>query len=343
MKENMDIDELLNGFIDGELTERQHTEAQRLIAHDAGVAQRLRELQSCKILVSSLPCAEAPAGMVAQIKASLERSAPIVQPPVRIEEVGARHLFARKVAAAAAMIGLVAVLAGVIYTIVAPENGTERPVAVEGWEQPARKFEMVKPSPATVAVAEKPIIRFSPAEMEFSGSLELKTRELVIVEASINRAIEDNQLLEKVAPKSQRNKRVYTLSCSREALGLLLADLDNIWKRVDSATLSVETDQLGEQIVVDAVVVEQVAEIIKQDSLEERIELARDFAVLNKMAELSPGREMFAAIDDTKPDLIAIPKPVLTSSEKAIKERPVQPEDDQRVHLTLTIVVVGSQ
>jgi hypothetical protein len=126
-------------------------------------------------------------------------------------------------------------------------------------------------------------------------------------------------------------------------LGLLLADLDNIWKRVDSATLSVETDQLGEQIVVDAVAVEQVAEIVKQDSLEERIELARDFAVLNKMAELSPGREMFAAIDDTKPDLIAIPKPVLTSSEKAIKERPVQPEDDQRVHLTLTIVVVGSQ
>ncbi len=341
MKENMDIDELLNGFIDGELTERQHTEAQRLIAHDAGAAQRLLELQSCRILVSSLPCAEAPAGMVGRIKASLERSAPIVQPPVRIEQVGARHLLVRKVAAAAAMVGLVGVLAAVVYTIVAPESGTKRPVAVEGWEQPARKVEAVKPGPTMVAVTEKPIIRFSMAEMEFSGSLELKTRELVTVEASINRAIEDNQLLEKVTPERQRNKRVYALSCSREALGMLLADLDNIWKRFDSATLFVETDELGEQIVVDAVAAEQVVEIVKQDSLEERIELARDFAVLNKMAELSPGREVFAAIDDAKPDLIAIPKPVLTSSEKAIKERPMQPEDDQRVHLT--IVVVGSQ
>jgi hypothetical protein len=341
MKENMDIDELLNGFIDGELTERQHTEVQRLIAHDAGVAQRLRELQSCKILVSSLPCAEAPAGMVGQIKASLERSAPIVQPPIRIEEVGARHLFARKVAAAAAMIGLVAVLAGVIYTIVAPESGTERPVAVEGWEQPAKKVKRVRRRPAIVAVTEKPIIRFSMAEMEFSGSLELKTRELVTVEAAINRVIEDNQLLEDVTPEEQDNKRVYALNCSREALDLLLADLGNIWKRFDTATLSVETDRLGEQIVVDAVAAEQVAEIVKRESLEGRIELARDFAVLNKMAELSPGREVFAAIDDTKPDLIAIPKPVLTSSEKAIKERPREPEDDQRVHLT--IVVVGSQ
>lgn len=338
MKENMDIDELLSGFIDGELTEREHTEVQRLIAHDERVAQRLRKLQSCKILVSSLPCSEAPAGMVGQIKASLERSAPIVQPPVRIEAVGARHLFARKVAAAAAMIGLVAVLAGVIYTIVAPENGTERPVAVEGWEQPARKVEAVRPGPVIVAVTEKPIIRFSMAEMEFSGSLELKTRDLVTVEAAINRAIEDNQLLEKVIPERQRNKSVYALSCSREALGLLLADLDNIWKRFDSATLSVETDRLGEQIVVDAVAAEQVAEIVKQDSLEERIELARDFAVLNKMAELSPGREVFAAIDDTKADLIAIPKPVLTSSEKAIKERSRQPEDDQRVSLTIVVV-----
>lgn len=341
MKENANIDELLSGFIDGELTEREHTEVERLIAHDAGVAQRLRKLQSCRILVSSLPCAEAPAGMVGQIKASLERSAPIVQPPIRIEEVGARHLFARKVAAAAAMIGLVAVLAGVVYTIVAPENGTERPVAVEGWEQPAGKFEMVKPSPAIVAVTEKPIIRFSLAEMEFSGSLELKTRDLVTVEASINRAIEDNQLLEEVSPERRGDKRVYALSCGREALSLLLADLDNVWGRFDSATLSIETDRLGEQVVVDAVAAQQVVEIVKQDSLEERIELARDFAVLNKMAELSPGREMFAAIDDTKPDLIAIPKPVLTSSEKAIKERPRQSEDDQRVHLT--IVVVGSQ
>jgi hypothetical protein len=339
MKENPNIDELLNGFIDGELTERQHTEVERLIAHDAGVAQRLRELQRCKILVSSLPCAEAPAGMVRQIKASLEASAPIVQPPVRIEQMGARHLFARKVAAAAAMIGLVAVLAAVVYTIVAPENGTKRPVAVESWEQPARKVETIKPGPTMVAVTEKPITGFSLAGAQFYGSLELKTSDLVTVEASINRVIEDNRLSEKVSPESRGDKSIYAISCSREALSSLLTDLDNIWKRIESATLFVDTDRVGEQVVVDAVATEQVDEIVKQESVERCIAVARDFAVLNKMAGLSPGKEIFAAIDE--PDLITIPKPVLTSSEKVIKKPQSPTEDSQQVHLT--IVVVGRQ
>ena len=38
MKENPNIEELLNGFIDGELTSREHTEVQRLIQHDRQVA-----------------------------------------------------------------------------------------------------------------------------------------------------------------------------------------------------------------------------------------------------------------------------------------------------------------
>ena len=60
-QENQNTEELLNSYIDGELTEREKTEVQRLISHDAQVAQRLRELQKSKMLVSSLPRAKAPA------------------------------------------------------------------------------------------------------------------------------------------------------------------------------------------------------------------------------------------------------------------------------------------
>ena len=60
MKENLNIDELLNSFIDDELSPRHQTEVQRLIAHDAEVAERLAELERCKMLVGSLPRAEAP-------------------------------------------------------------------------------------------------------------------------------------------------------------------------------------------------------------------------------------------------------------------------------------------
>jgi hypothetical protein len=338
MTDNLNIDELLNGLLDGELSAREQIEVQRLIAHDEAVALRLRELQRCKVLVGSLPFAEAPAGMVERIKASLETSAPIVQPPLRIEHVGARHLFVRKVVAVAAMVGLVAVLAAVVYTIVAPESSPERPVAVEEWERPVGELKTVKPEVEIAAVTEKPIVKPVPVEMEFTGRLELETNEPLIVEASIDRAIEDNRLLEKISPQSEGNKKVYALNCSREALRLLLADLDNIWKRLESATLVVETDHLGEQVVVEAVGTGQVIEIVKQDSLKARIGVARDFAVLNKMAELSPGKEMFAAIDDAGADLTAIPKPVLTSSEKSLKERASQPEDDQKVHLTIALV-----
>jgi hypothetical protein len=216
-RENPNIEELLNSFIDGELTEREQTEVKRLISHDAQVAQRLRELQNSKMLVSSLPRAEAPARILDEIKASLETGtlsgerAWSEEPSDR--RVGVRHLRFRKVLAAAAMLGLVAILSGVIYTIVAPES--DRRSAVP--------------------------------PVAFDGRLELKTDALSTVNAFINKAIEDNGLSDSVSLKTRRGKRVYSLTCSQEDLNLLLADLSNIWERCDSTTLFVNTKMPGEQ------------------------------------------------------------------------------------------------
>jgi len=341
MKEDPNIDELLNGFIDGELTARQQIEIQRLISHDAQVAKRLRELQKCKMLVGSLPRAEAPAEMAEQIKTSLERRTLLGQQPVGLDEqVGARHLLVRKVIAAAAMIGLVAILTAVIYTIVAPESGPEKPIAVEGWRQPAREIEVEKPS--VEATAEKPTAETIVAATGFNGRLELKTKALTAVNAFINRVIEDNDLLEHSGPRSQGgDKSVYALSCSREALSLLLADLENVWARFDSATLFVDADQVGGEVVVEAVSAEQIAEIVNQDSPQKRIEVAKDFAVLNNMAELLPGKGVLAAIDEKGKDLITIPKPVLTTGKKTVKKPTSRARRGAQVHLT--VVIVGSE
>jgi len=342
MKENPNIDELLNSFIDGELTARQRTEVQRLIAHDARIAQRLAELEKCKMLVGSLPCAEAPAGMAEEIKASLERGTLFGLQPRHIDErAGARHLLARKVLTAAAMISLVAILGVVIYTIVGPERAPDKPVAVEGWEAPSRKFELDQPVPRVVATAEKPTVGAGLATMGFNGRVELKTNILVAVDAFIKRAIEDSGLLEYSPLSSQVDKSVYALSGSRETLSLLLVDLENIWERFDSATLFVETDQLDGEVVVEAVTTEQIAEIVNQDNLKNRIKVAKDFAILNNTAKLLRGREILAAINDEGEDLITIPKPVLTSSKKAIKRPASRVEDVEKVHLT--IVIVGSE
>jgi len=269
-REESNIEELLNSFIDGELTQREANEVERLIADDARIAQRLRELQKSKMLVGSLPRAEAPAEMAEQIKASLERKALLAQRAERFDErAGARYLLVRKVLAAAAMIGLAAILAAVVHTIFAPESGPEKPTA-------------------EVRVA----------ATGFNGRLELKTSDLAAVDSFIKRAIEDNGL-KYSSPGSQRDKSVYALSCSREDLNLLLADLANIWDRFDSPTLFVETKTRGEQ-KFDGVSAERITEIVG--------------------------------------DLITAPKPPLTGpEEEAIEKSATRVEDSEKVHLTIVV------
>jgi anti-sigma factor RsiW len=339
MKEDQNIDELLNGFIDGELTARQMTEVQRLVSHDIQVLERLRELQSCKRLVGSLPCAEAPAGMVEEIKASLERRTLLGElPELHEQRRGARHLLVRKVLAAAAMIGLVAVLGVVVYTIVAPETVPPRPIAVEDRQQPGG-VKVEKPEPSViVATAEKSVAETSTTVAAgFNGRLELKTSNPSGFAAVINKAIADNGLLEKVSSGHQEGKSVYAISCSREALSLLLADLGRGWEKLDSATLFVETEEAGKRLAVNKVTTEQIAEIVNQNSSERSVKAAMYFAVLNNMDELSPDKEALAAVEEKKPALLTIPKPVLTSSEK-----PAARAEDA-VQVNLTIVVADSE
>lgn len=225
--ENPNIEELLNSYIDGELTERENTEVQRLVSHDEQVAQRLRELQTSKILVSSLPRAEAPAGILDNVKASLETEA-LSDERAWSEKpsgghIGVRHLMVRKLFAAAAMIGLVAILGTVVYTIVVPESPIH-PVA-------------------------------------FNGRLELKTDTLRTVNMFIDRAIEEKGLSNSISVENQSSKRIYSITCSQEDLNLLLAGLTDVWESCNSTTLFVDTKMHGEQ-KFDDVSTDRIIEIV---------------------------------------------------------------------------------
>lgn len=225
MREELDINELLNSFIDGELSERQKTEVQRLIAHDPEIAKCFQQLQKCRMLVASLPYEHAPVDMAEKVKAALERKALLAEQPFAIDERrGARHLMFRKVFAAAAMFILVAVLASVVYLIVAPEP--------------------TKPA------------------MGFAGRLELKTNNLLAADELINNVIKDNGLADFVALKHHRDKSIYTLSCSRENLSSFLADLENSWDSFNSATLFIETHTPQEPVVVNNVDARQIVNLI---------------------------------------------------------------------------------
>ncbi len=327
MKENSDkntydsetrIDELLNSFIDGELASDQRTKVEELTARDAGIAQRLRELQKCKTLLGALPRAEAPPQVLEGVKATLAQRHLQTRYSALGKETQKKYPRVRRVLAAAAMIGLVVVLSTVMRTMNAPQDPSEKPIApktIEGG------FNILAPQ-------------------EFRGRLELKTRDVVAVSASVNKAIENIHHSEAITPVRRQERRIYTLSCSKEDIKSLLANLEPMWPVLDTATLSVNTDVFGERITVEAVTTEQIATIIDQDYLDKRIETARDFSALNNITLLLPDRAIATAIEGQNKDLIhqlQVPKPALAQREAPVVKTSSQQEDKDTVHLTILV------
>jgi hypothetical protein len=308
MNEQEHIDELLNSYIDGELTERQQIEVRRLISHDAQAAERLSRLERCRMLVTSLPRAGAPADTLARVKAALQtRRLMHEQTSVIEQRRGAIHLFARKVLTAAAMLGLVGILAVVVYTILAP---VEAPIT---W----------------VATKDAPVPFYASLELEPSSSAAV---------SAFQRAVMDNGLSDCFTPAMEGSKSIYTLTCSREDLNALLGDLTDSWDRFDSRTLSVETDRFAERVTIRSVSLRQIAEIVNQNSLDDRLALAREVSLSNWMAELMPGRDIEVALGSEEELLIARPR--LVGPPEPVRKSPDDVKESEKVQLTVVFVGV---
>jgi anti-sigma factor RsiW len=315
MNEQANIDELLNGYVDGELTERQQIEVRRLISHDGQAAERLRQLERCRMLVGSLGRADAPADTLARVKASLEsRRLMREHSSVFEQRRGVMHLFARKVLTAAAMLGLVAVLGVVVYTIVAPIDKPYVPIAEGG-----------KALAGTVAPA------------PFYASLELEPSSPAAVSA-FQRAIIDNGLSDCFAAATQGSKSIYTLTCSRGDFKAFLGDLTDSWDRFGSRTLSVETDRFAERVTIRSVTLRQIADIVGQNSVDKRLELARDISLSNWMDRLMPGRDIEVALG-SESNLI-MPKPVLATGQGPVRKSSNAVKESEKVQVTIVFVGV---
>jgi len=317
------IDELLNGYIDDELAIRQRTEVERLIAHDLSIEQRFQQLQKCKTLLGSMPCAEAPPRILRELKATLAVGAPLYRESSYGKWAGRMHLLARKMLSAAAMLGLVALLAGVIYTILAPHSALDQPpVAVD---RPLSE----NGEPAASATVGAPALAFS-------GRLELKTKVLDEVGTAVSAAIKENRLSDSIGDIRSPYQRIHYLKCSREGLNSLLASLDSVWSRIDSATMVVETKVFAKPVQVDTVTTEQISEIIGQQSYDKRIELAKDFDMLNTAAASIRGVEILSPIESQTANMMTIPKPVIVS-DRDIKKAPSEPEANKTIRLTIVL------
>ncbi|MHC4169906.1 MAG: hypothetical protein ACYSWQ_23405 [Planctomycetota bacterium] len=292
---------------------RQRTEVERLIAHDPGIERRLQKLRKCRTLLGSLPCVDAPPQILEAIKTSLASTAVLYEQSSYGKRMGRIHLLTRKVLSAAAMLALVGLLAAVIYTIMAPHTTPDGPTVPPLVKRPTAS---------------------SPA-LAFNGRLELTTSMLGEVGAIVNTAIVENGLSDSVGDVREPTRRIHYVKCSKEGLDSLLASLEYAWPKLDSATMVINTELFNDQVSVDTVTTRQIAKIIDQESHEERIELAKDFDMLNRVTANMPGGRILVAIEGETPGLM-IPRPIIVGPPDA-KRTPAVPEADKTIRLTIIL------
>ncbi len=280
MKPKNNIDELLSGYIDEELTPRQTTQVRRLLANDASVAERLKQLQRIRGLYQAMPVVEAPADIADRVTSLLERRTLLEQNTVVSvdrQRRGAASLFIRKFMAAAAMIALVGLLGVVIYSIVAPEPGPGTTVAVDPGNPDSGTG--VEPAPAVKTIV----------AMGFTGRLELHTANLMAIDGLVNKAVTSDPLIESQIERLATTSQ-YTIKCTPRSLDQLLIRLQDSWSELESARLIVETGTVGKTVVIESVTPKQVSEVAQQDNADTTIKVAKDFARVNSLTgEIVPG------------------------------------------------------
>ena len=333
-KDYMQIDELLSAFLDDELSQRQHTEIKRLILNDAHIAGKLEQLRMTRKLVSALPREAAPVGLLDDVRASLERSSLLDVGAVDDEErAGLRGLLLRRSLSVAAVLVLFGVLAVLVYTIVRPYGDPQVPMVAA--VEPKVLTEVVEPVPD--AEEEVAVVFASAVPVMFT--LEISTEHPLAANASIHRAIYDNNLLSAASPPdhSTEDVTVYRLRCGEKNAQRLLADLRQMWDSSENVSLAVNTETIGEHVVVDNVSFEQVADLLGGTGHSERVETARKFAAINNIEKSIIANDVTAG--SGKGDYGAyISRPVLTTGERKPANEQANVEQGEAIALTIMVL-----
>jgi len=319
------IEELVNGLIDGELTAAEEAEVRQRLDQDKDLAARLQEIMACRTLVNSLPRVDAPVELLEGVRQTMERRSLLGEVPLigRGRQI-VGHLFARRLVAAAAAIGLVGLLSVLVYSIVVPPVRSPQPVAIQ----------KVGTRPVT------PMGVSTGLGLEvLTGRLEARVASLADMEMFLNRVFENHGLVGSVEIGGSPERRVYRLHCGVHALSSLLADLTDTWPRFERPIFYLEMDPLSGSVVVPSVTPDQLIRIAKQGSPVLSTEVAREIAVLNSVHQAMPGQELLAAVvEKDQTPWPAMPKPVLTSSEKPITGKANPSFDERSINLTVVLV-----
>jgi hypothetical protein len=321
MSEKLNIDELLNCYVDGEASDRQATEVKRMILHDRKVADRVRELQRQRQLLAALPVESAPAELAESVKTMLERRTLLKAASSNSHHVvGSMHLFARKLIAAAAMLALLGGLGIIVYMVIGSGDiGRQDNIRIVANDDTREKAVTPGAKPVVPAMAAVELI--------------LKTSSPGGLNSVIAKTIDSRGFWACVTVNRQPSRTTYAVSCGKEDVAKILNELSGVWDKVEDKSLCI-TAAGEETVTVASVTTDQVTAVMTAPDLPSRVASAKVFAKTN--AE-GPEAAVVSNTNDSGSDL-KIPKPALTSPDfdKAATAS-VEGRAD-KVSLTITVV-----
>lgn len=272
MNENhkTELDELLNDLVDEYATDRQKTEFKRLAQHDPVLEDQLVAMRNQKNLLNALPIESAPASLVEDVSALLERKL-ILGDMTDTERTvaGTSHLYMRRILTTAAMLLLpLGLLSLVVYEIMKPPSG-ESATYVPASEMLAQDNpEKVLPSAPAVDKA-----------LPFDGTLTFTTDQPMVVSDYIEGVITDSGL--NSFPGRTAEATTFQIAAPPEIISKLITSLKKVWYNSSDAVLNVAANSRASQFEIQHIQVDQINELIAEDDGDMFNCLAEQYASAN--------------------------------------------------------------
>lgn len=324
----IEIDELLMASVDEVLTPRQQTELARLLQHQPEAAEQLRAFERQRKLLCSLPIETAPASLVDEVKARMERKL-ILEGGSRTQGLRERGtLVRRRFMTAAAMLLLPLSLLGyVVYHIVAPtlEDTQGLPTAKQ-----LLKDETQANSPEIATP-------MAPAPLPFDGVLILTTERPMLVAQSIEKQIFLRSMEHQTVPNRTAETTTFQMDCPAEALAEFMESLRPLWNQSTGVRLTLRDSDAPERTVtINSARPEQIQALVRQPDKMLMLAAARQYASATIMP-LRPDAgqpNVWGQGDAMTPEGLSIPRPILAWPQPETEGKP-----EKQPHVRLMIEV----
>jgi hypothetical protein len=276
--------------------------------------------------------------MADDVQAALERRFILGQGSHQANEsAGKRHLFVQRSLAAAVLVGFFGIFGWIILNIIMPAPALETNIAtVNPPPKPAIEPDVI-PESTEVATTTIPSTYQPNNETEpFDGTLLLATNQPVEVNNFLKKTIYSNGLIDYTIPKQYDSNRSYHITCSADAVINLLADMQLLWEKCESAKLTVFGSSGHDSIGIDNISNAQLAMLIKPATSSARTKMANSFASINELTE-TPTDTLASGDDFPGASILEVPvKPTLTSN---IESTWAESTDKSKtVKITITVV-----